>query len=282
LYGPAEKRVLQLADGTSIPLDNAWRYELAPRDIGPAPRAPWETTGGLTTIHNAMIAPLAPYTLRGVLWYQGEANTEEAEGYEKLLAGMMADWREEFGAGLPFLIVELSGYGPAATAPTDSEWAKLREAQRMAVAHDAHAGLAVAVDIGDRYDIHPANKQEVGKRLARAARHVVYGEQVGPSGPTPRGVRRVGDRVVVEFGDVDGKLVAYGARGPVGFELCAQDQASCRFVDASIDGSGVSLRPAAADVTPTRVRYCWADSPVCTLFDDRSGLPAGPFEVAIQ
>ena len=143
-----------------------------------------------------MIAPLTPYSLRGVLWYQGEANTEEADRYEKLLAGMMADWRADFRAtDLPFLIVQLAGYGPAATAPVDSDWAKLREAQRMAVAHDAHAGLAVAVDIGDRYDIHPANKQEVGRRLARAARHVVYGETLAPSGPVPREARRAGDRV---------------------------------------------------------------------------------------
>jgi alpha-glucuronidase len=282
MYGDPKKRAIHLADGTSIPLSGEWRYQISPPNIGDPPRAPWEAIGGLTTIHNAMIAPLAPYTLRGVLWYQGEANDKEHSTYEKMLTGMMADWRGLFGQpDLPFLIVQLAGYGPASTAPVNSDWAQLREAQRMAVAHDAHAGLAIAVDIGDRYDIHPANKQEVGKRLARAARHVVYGEAIAPSGPVPREARRAGDRVVVNFGDIDGKLIAYGAAGPVGFELCGTDQASCRFVEGKIDGSAVSLQ-SAEGITPTRVRYCWADSPVCTLYDEKDSLPAGPFEMKIQ
>jgi sialate O-acetylesterase len=281
IYGPAEARAVRLADGTSIPLSREWRYQIAPDNLGAAPRAPWEATGGATTIYNAMIAPLVPYTLRGVLWYQGESNTEDAGNYEKLLAGLMADWRAQFGADLPFFIVQLAGYGPAVTTPTNGGWANLREAQRMAVAHDGHAGLAVAVDIGDRYDIHPTNKQEVGKRLARAARHVAYGEPLPPSGPVPRAAARANDHVVVTFADTEGKLIAYGASGPVGFELCANDQASCRFVEGRIDGNSVSLQPTAG-ITPTRVRYCWADSPVCTLYDDRNSLPAGPFEIAIQ
>jgi sialate O-acetylesterase len=85
----------------------------------------------------------------------------------------------------------------------------------------------------------------------------------------------------VTFGDIDSKLVAYGAAGPVGFELCGDDQATCRFVEATIDGSAVSLQPVAG-ITPTRVRYCWADSPVCTLYDEKDVLPAGPFEMKIQ
>jgi sialate O-acetylesterase len=139
----------------------------------------------------------------------------------------------------------------------------------------------LAIDIGDRYDVHPANKQEVGRRLARAARHVVYGESLPPSGPVPSGAKREGNRVVVRFGDVEGKLVSYGAPGPVGFELCAQEQETCRFTTATI-GQGEVALVVADGVTPTRVRYCWADSPVCTLYDDKNGLPAGPFEVEIQ
>jgi sialate O-acetylesterase len=281
MYGPAEKRFVQLADGTSIPLKGEWRYQTAPHKLPSPPRAPWETTGGLTTIHNAMLAPLVPYTFRGVVWYQGESNTEDGLGYEKLLAGMMADWRGKFGADLPFLIAQLANYNEPSTAPTDSDWAKVREAQRRTVMHDPHAGFAVAVDIGERYDIHPANKRELGKRLARVARHVVYGEAVTPSGPAAQHAQRDGNRVVVSFGDVDGKLIAFGAFGPVGFELCATDQASCRFVSAKIDGTTVAL-DAPADLPATRVRYCWADNPVCTLFDDKSALPAGPFELAIN
>ena len=275
VYGPAEKRAVLLADGTSVPLNGEWRYQSGPDGVGQPPRAPWEAMSGLTTIHNAMLAPLVPYTLRGVVWYQGESNTGEPDRYEKLLAGLMADWRGLFGSPeLPFLVVQLAGYGWASTAPNDSHWAALREAQRLAVAHDAHAGLAVAVDIGDRYDVHPTNKQEVGRRLARAARKVVYGESITPSGPAVRGAQRRGTDIVVTFSDVDGKLVGFGAKGPVGFELCGT---SCRFVEASIEGNSVVLQGADA----ARVRYCWADSPVCTLYDDKTGLPAGPFELPI-
>jgi sialate O-acetylesterase len=284
LYGPAEKRALKLADGTSIPLDAGWRFQIAPPDIGPAPRAPWEEVSGLTTIYNAMLAPLFPYTLRGVLWYQGESNTEDAPHYGALLSGLMADWRSRLGADLPFLIVQLAGYGPAATAPIDSGWARLREQQRLAVAHDAHAALAVTVDIGDRYDIHPANKQELGRRLARAARHLIYGEPVSPSGPVALAAHRDGKRVEVTFGDVDGHLVVYGANRAIGFELCAAGQATCRFADAVAGRDRVWLeiaRDEGRQFEPTRVRFCWADSPICNLYDE-SGLPAGPFEIAVR
>ena len=145
--------------------------------------------------------------------------------------------------------------------------------------HDEHAGLAVTIDIGDRYDLHPANKQELGRRLTRAARHVIYGEAIAPSGPVPLSARRAGNDVIVSFGDVERELVAYSADGPIGFEVCGRARASCRFVSARLDGTRVHLPGARPEAT--RVRFCWADAPVCTLFD-RAGLPAGPFEMPIQ
>jgi len=138
----------------------------------------------------------------------------------------------------------------------------------------------VTIDIGDHYDVHPPNKQEVGRRLARAARHVIYGERsLPPSGPAPRSVARAGDAVVVTFEGTRGALVAQGADDPVGFELCGAQPGTCRYADAKVRGNTVTLR------TPTvreakRVRYCWADGPVCTLFDG-ANLPAGPFEISI-
>jgi len=280
MYGPAEKRALKLADGTVIPLDQEWRYQKVPASIGPVMRAPWEDVAGVTLIRNAMIAPIGPYGLRGALWYQGESNTDDASHYQTLLTGLMADWRKQFGSDLPFLVIQLANYGPASTAPAPSNWATLREAERLAVAQDAHAGLAVAIDIGERTDIHPANKQELGRRLARAARHVVYGEAVAPSGPVPVEAHRDGGHIVVTFKDIGGNLVAYGAYRPIGFELCGADPSSCRFVDATLQADKVILDPARDSTAPTRVRYGWADSPVCTLYD-RDGLPAGPFELPI-
>jgi sialate O-acetylesterase len=257
-----------------------WRYQLAPAGIGSPPRAPWESLAGLSVIHNAMIAPLGAFGLRGVAWYQGESNTEEANRYQQLLTRFMADWRGRFGAELPFLIVQLANYGPPPTAPVESGWAALREAQRLATARDAHAGLAVAIDIGDRYDIHPANKQEVGRRLARAARRVIYGESLAPSGAIPVAAKREGAQVAVTFRDATGGLTAYNANGPIGFELCGAATGSCRYADARIDGERVVLTAADA-VAATKVRYCWADSPVCTLYDG-ARLPAGPFEIEVQ
>ena len=276
------KRALQLAGGESIPLDGPWQYRVVPTAIGYPPRSPWEPIGGVTTLYNAMIAPLGAYGFRGVVWYQGESNADEAESYRGLLTGLMADWRRQSGANLPFLIVQLPNWGHEQTSPGEhSNWAQLREAQRQAAAADAHSSLAVTIDIGEPRNLHPTNKQDVGKRLARAARHVIYGEAIAPSGPTARRAVREADQIAVDFYDIDGGLVAYSHEGPIGFELCGDTPETCRYADATIAGNRILLAVPRDGPVPTHVRYGWADAPVCTLFD-RSGLPAGPFNLAIQ
>jgi sialate O-acetylesterase len=280
LAGPASAHSLRLADGSVVPLDGGWEYRVAPPEAGTPPRAPWQSAAGLSTLYNGMIAPIGRYGLRGALWYQGESNTFEHDRYDDLLRELRSDWRARLGEGLPLLVAQLANYGAAPTRPTESDWAALREAQRAVAAEDPDTGLVVAIDIGDRYDIHPTNKQELGRRFARAARHVVYGEPLPASGPVARTVRRDGDAVVVEFGDVSDALVAYGADGPIGFEVCGAGAGSCRYAMARIGGNRVTLNVSDAHAA-TRVRYCWADSPVCTLFDG-AGLPAGPFELPIQ
>ena len=158
-----------------------------------------------------------------------------------------------------------------------STWASLREAQRQTALADKHAAIAVTVDIGDPSDLHPTNKREVGRRLSIAARHLIYGERIAPSGPVVDGVRRSGTGVVISFRDVTGPLTLRSSM-PSGFELCGDASASCRWADARVDGRSVVLSNAAG---ATRVRYAWGGSPVCPLFDGR-GLPAGPFEIAIR
>jgi sialate O-acetylesterase len=217
-----------------------------------------------------------------VAWYQGESNTDQAGEYPELLRALMESWRGQFGADLPFLVVQLPGFGALPTRPSEADWANLREAQRRAVAADRHAALAVTIDIGEPDELHPGNKREVGRRLARAARHVVYGEAIPPSGPVPRSARREPAGVVVTFGDVTGSLVTYSADVAIGFELCGADADSCRFVAGTVDGSRVVLPvPASATAALTRVRFCWGPSPLANL-SDGSGLPAGPFELAIE
>lgn len=279
LLNGGASRALHLAGGESIPLTGRWQFRTVPAAAGYPPRAPWESVGGLATLYNAMIAPLGAYGFRGVLWYQGESNTGEAPTYQALLTAMMADWRRQFGPDLAFLIVQLPNFGTAPVTPAESGWAAVREAQRLAVAGDAHAGLAVTIDIGEPRNLHPGNKQDVAKRLARAAGHVIYGQGFAPSGPAVRGAARRGGRIAVQFTDVERGLLAYSHDTPIGFELCADSADSCRFADGSIDGSRVMLS-IPNGVAPTRVRYCWGDSPICTLHDF-SGLPAGPFEMRI-
>jgi sialate O-acetylesterase len=281
LYGAAADRALVLADGTRVPLAG-WEYQVAPPNLWP-PHAPWETLNGVNVLYNAMIAPLGRYGLRGIAWYQGEANggLDDARRYQSLLLGLMADWRRQFGAPLPWLVVQLASWNALATSPVDSGWARLRDAQRRAVAADGNAGLAVTIDIGDRVDIHPMNKQDVGKRLARAARHAVYGEKISPSGAQPQAARRVTEGVLVTLAGHDGDLRVIGAKDPAGFELCGATQESCRFVRAQVKEKGAVLLTDAAAASATRVRFCWADSPLCNLFDT-VGLPVGPFELEVN
>jgi sialate O-acetylesterase len=145
---------------------------------------------------------------------------------------------------------------------------------------DAHAALAVTIDVGDARDLHPPNKQAVGQRLARAARHLIYDETLSASGPVPHSAVRSGNRIEVHFDGIDGALVTYSASRAIGFELCGVEQSSCRFVDSQVLPDRVSLDVGAIP-NATRVRFCWSDAPLCNLYD-RSGSPAGPFEIAIQ
>jgi sialate O-acetylesterase len=177
-------------------------------------------------------------------------------------------------------VVELPNFGASPTAPAASAWADLREAQRRAVSADSRAALAVTIDVGIARELHPPNKQAVGQRLARAARHLVYGEALSASGPIPRSAAHEKDRVALGFDDVEGGLVTYSSERPIGFELCGPTQSSCRFVDAVVQPGRVLLDATNA-AAASRVRFCWGDAPVCNLYD-QSGLPAGPFEITIH
>ena len=280
--GTPEQRAIRFADGSVVPLPTAaqWQYLVTlPSSVGEPPRAPWDGITGLAGIYNGMIAPIGPYGLRGVAWYQGESDAGKFVGYADRLAGMMAGWRAQFASpDLPFLIVQLAGWGPRNTTPIESGTAEIREAQRRAALADAHAAIAVTVDLGDVGDIHPANKQDVGHRLSRAAQALTYGARHSLSGAEPSTATRSGDLVSIRFTAIDKALMAFSG-APTGFELCAADKGSCWFAPATVAGDSVQLRPGGR--VATRVRYCWGDSPVCNLTDG-SGLPVTPFELTIR
>ena len=281
LIGPDAQRAIRFEDGSSVPLPPAagWQYRIGPKGLSDAPHAPWEAIAGYSGIYNAMIAPLGSYGLRGVAWYQGESNAGRAAGYSDQLLSMMAAWRDQFGRpDLPFLIIQLAGWGPLVTQPVENGTAQIRDEQRRAAAADPHAALIVAQDLGDVKDIHPANKQEVGARMARAARVLAYGAKLG-TGPRPLEASRTPDGVRLRFGGVAGSLVALSGRRPIAFELCGTAPASCRFVDARLSGQEVLIE--AGSGLADRVRFCWGGSPICNLTDE-SGLPAPAFELPVR
>jgi sialate O-acetylesterase len=222
--------------------------------------------------YNAMIAPLAPYGLRGFLWYQGEHNVTRAHEYRALFGGLIADWREKFAqVDLPFYFVQIANY----RAPTDRTgvaWAELREAQTQTLAVP-HTGMAATIDIGTPDNTHPPNKQDVGARLARIAKAKTYGLGGEWSGPVLRAARREGAALRLEFDHRAGGLV--GKADPLpGFEVAGPDG---RFQPAiaTLRDDTVLVHCAAVPV-PIAVRYAWANAPTVALFNS-VGLPAAPF-----
>ncbi|WP_395623742.1 sialate O-acetylesterase [Sphingomonas daechungensis] len=279
LSGPADQVKLTLADGTVKPLGEGWQYSVVAQAPSGAPQAPWDSAQGLTAIYNGMIAPLRDYGLTGVAWYQGEADVGRPGSYADRLGAMMRGWRAQFRQpGLPFLIVSLANFGPSASKPVVSGWADLRDQQRLGVGRDANAALVIAMDLGERLDIHPANKIELGSRLARAAEARAYGSST-PVGPEVVGARRTANGIEVEFKGVTGALQTWSGTRALAFELCGTTQESCRYADAVASGANVRL---ADDGNPvTRVRYAWADTPVTNLYDEAQ-LPPGPFQVPVN
>jgi len=275
----ATPRHITFADGSSVALDDGWHYQRVAEGQRNPPSAPWGNISGQTTLYNGMIAPIGAYGLKGALWYQGESNAGEPFTYEALLTELFKDWRGQFGSDLSFLVVQLADFGPRPTKPVDSWWAHVREAQRQAVTKDGNAALAVTLDVGNPDDIHPLDKTTVGKRLSRAAQSLIYKANLTRSGPVPVAVTRSGGTVIVRFGQIDGRLVSYSTAFPISFELCEDDRSTCQYASATLAGDVVRLTGPAVG-TAKYVRYCWADSPTCTLYD--SALPVGPFEEAIR
>lgn len=225
-------------------------------------------------LYNGMIAPLIPYEIRGVIWYQGEANAPRAYQYRTLFPVMIKNWRSDWGrCDFPFYFVQLANFQDKQQKPFESSWAELREAQLMTLSL-ANTGMAVTIDIGNPKDIHPRNKQDVGKRLALWALAGTYGKSLVYSGPVYKSMQAEGDKIILHFDHIGGGLVARGDGKLEGFAVAGEDR---KFVcaDARIDGDTVVV--GSDEVSHlVAVRYGWADSPVCNLYN-KEGLPASPF-----
>jgi sialate O-acetylesterase len=221
-----------------------------------------------------MIAPFTPYPIKGAIWYQGETNANGnpngASLYARAFQGMIRDWRRAWGEGdFPFLFVQLANY------KANPAWADLREAQRQSLSL-ANTGMAVTIDIGNPDNVHPTDKQDVGLRLALAARVVAYGEKIEDSGPVFGHAAREDTALRVWFDHTTGGLKAKSG-ALKGFEIAGADR---KFVaaDARIEGASIVLSNATV-ATPVYVRYAWADNPDCNLYNGE-GLPASPFRSA--
>ncbi|MGV3512271.1 MAG: sialate O-acetylesterase [Novosphingobium sp.] len=262
-----ERLFLTQANGEKVPLGEGWRYAIAPTKTYP-PRAPWDANAGIGLMHNRMIAPLGHFAMDGAAWYQGESDVDTAD-YDRRMKALIAGWRARFGQDLKVGIVQLANYGPASDRPLDSGWARTRDVQRRIVMDDPKAFLATAIDLGERTDIHPANKLLVAQRLAMGAQ--------GRALPMPQVAKVERDAVRVTFSGVEGGLHAWSAAQPIGFELCDAADA-CRFAPARVEGDAVIL--SAGGKPAAKVRYAWADNPAVNLFDGRAQAVPG-FELAV-
>lgn len=296
LYGDGRIMYLQGPDGSKIMLNDVWKVTLSvsfegmPKSAAREPNMP-------TVLYNAMLRPLAPYAIKGAIWYQGESNADKSYRYRELMEGMILDWRSLWGYDFPFYITQIAGYKAVSENPGEFSWAELREAQALATETVAKTGMACIIDIGEAEDVHPVRKREVGERLANLALANDYGKKVPTDGPRFKSYTIDKNCIVIKFSNAAGGLKAvpsgdfaedrYGKKA-MGFSIVKQAESGkltgfqiagadhiWHWADAEINGDSVIV--SSPDVPhPVAVRYGWADNPVCNLFNSE-GLPAWPF-----
>jgi sialate O-acetylesterase len=228
---------------------------------------------------NGMVSPLVPYAIRGALWYQGESNYPTADIYKDLMETLVADWRKQWGQGnFPFIYVQLANHEKLITEPVKEDpMVSVRHAQLQNLSIP-NTAMVVAIDNADPEtpgNIHPKNKQEIGRRLALAGLAIAYGDKVTYSGPIYDKMTVEGDRIRIHFKHTKGGLVAKDGKLQ-GFAIAGDDK---KFVwaDAKIEGSTVVVSSPAI-TRPTAVRYAWAKNPVISLYSKAENLPASPFK----
>jgi sialate O-acetylesterase len=278
-----------IAGNDTVDLKGYWQYKVGEVFI------PLRGFGGFdfsaqnapTALYNAMVAPEINFTIKGIVWYQGESNAGNASEYAKLQPAMIADWRNKWKEGnIPFLYVQLPGFGDYNYLPSESQWAVLREAQLQSLSVP-NTAMAVAIDLGEWNDIHPDRKKPVGDRLALAAEKIAYGENIVYSGPLYQSSAIDGNKIIISFSHTGSGLIfkssddsSYTSPLPGdvegGFTIAGADK---KFVwaKAKIEGDKVVVWSDQIKA-PKYVRYAWADFPVNPNLYNKDGLPASPFE----
>jgi len=257
-----------VGDEGVIDLTGSWKYKVSNPDYRQPASIAYNVNGGL---YNGMIHPLKKYDFAGVIWYQGESNTSRADEYEGLLTKLIANWRELFERSeMPVLICQLPNYMDKYDHPTDSDWARLREAQFKVAQKVPYTALAVCYNTGEYNDIHPLNKKDLAKTLFVGARKLYYGENVVASGPVWQSMRIKGNKIILTF---DSRLKASGTLRH--FAIAGEDR---QFVWAKARIRGRKVIVSSSDIpNPVAVRYAWADNPDDANLTNRNGLLASPF-----
>nr|WP_315158562.1 sialate O-acetylesterase [uncultured Flavobacterium sp.] len=274
IYGNADDLFAEIGSSAKS-LAGDWLYKTAVDTKGmpsyPLAREPQYIP---TTLYNAMIAPIIPYAIKGTIWYQGESNADRAFEYGTLFPSMIKGWREKWGYDFPFLFVQLANFMQDKNEPAEYEWAELREAQANTLKLP-NTGMAVAIDLGNPDDIHPRNKQDVGKRLELAALRVAYHKDIVFSGPQYKNMEIKEDKIYVTFTNVGSGIKVKDSYGYVkGFAICGKDQ---KYVWAKgyQEGNTIVLYNESVK-NPTAIRYDWSNNPDGNIYNNE-GLPLVPF-----
>ncbi|MBO9674396.1 MAG: 9-O-acetylesterase [Sphingobacteriaceae bacterium] len=275
LYGDAKE--LSLTNNTieKISLAGDWKYKIG-LDFKNIEAKPYEENGPNrpTVLYNAMIHPYQQFSIKGAIWYQGEANADRAYQYRELFPAMIKDWRQKWAQGdFPFYFVQLANFMQVDNEPTESAWAELREAQQKTLALP-NTGMATIIDIGDAKDIHPKNKQEVGRRLALIALAKTYGLKINYSGPVYQSSKIEGKHILLTFGNSQNGLKTADGGALTGFAIAGADK-KFYWAKASIKGNQIMVSSDQVP-NPVAVRYAWGNNPACNLVSN-DGLPASPF-----
>ncbi|MCE9631386.1 MAG: sialate O-acetylesterase [Planctomycetia bacterium] len=257
--------------------------ETAKAEGKPVPKQPANPAGQMTgnarpgNIHSGVLVPSIGYGIRGAIWYQGESNAGRAYQYRDLFPFMIKSWREEWGLGdFPFYWVQLADYQAEKAEPAESAWAELREAQTLTMKALPNTGEAVIIDLGEGKDIHPKNKQDVAKRLARWALAETYKVPgIACRSPLYKSMEKQGSKIVLSFDHATGGWRPFDVAEPRGFTIAGADR---KFVaaKAAVLGDGRIEVWSETVADPVAVRYAWADNPVCNMYSG-AGLPLTPF-----
>ena len=275
MVGSSEQFTLTVAGDEPLSLAGDWKMRLEPatEKLGPAPAAASSGSNTPTGLFNAMVNPLVPFKAKGVLWYQGESNGDRGIQYRSLFPMLINNWRDCWQDEMSFYWVQLANFQAPSDWPYNSDWAKLREAQSMTLSVPK-TGQAVIIDIGETWDIHPKNKQEVGDRLARHALAKDYGKSIKYSGPSFKGFTVDGSKAKLNFEFSEG-LASSDSQPLHRFEIAGDDQ-KFHWAKATIEGNEVVVSSEKVK-SPAAVRYAWSENPEGCNLTNETGLPASPF-----